>query len=354
MRHSFRLVTLLLLSFAFGLAHGDTGLYGNRGVTPRAVRQGSLGSCYFYASIAALALAQPDSLRQAILSDENGGLSVRFADGQVEQIHDEDVQFARKSDFDLSEGLWVGVLFRGYAQRTLRAALVNSVNASSLPPLLKGFASETIASSDLLLLAYDRAIRSQIDQSGNITRDALKAQLSKELSSAPMLGLWKDRAIEMLDSSGFFESLVAQIEANGELFGAYRAVGQGGLSGRVLSAFSGGVQTYEVENRKQAAADISQALQKHQGVVAWTGDFPLERLTLKAHSVPSDKTGTWYVPAHAYTILAVNTTAGTVTIRNPWGDHPEPEGEFTLSLDEFVSAYAGFNTSAPSQNRDRQ
>jgi hypothetical protein len=343
-----------LLSFVSGFAYGDTSLYGSQGVTPQAVRQGSLGSCYFYASIAALAVAQPDSLRQAILSDENGGLRVRFADGQIEQVHAEDVQFARNSDFDLSEGLWVAVLFRGYAQRTLRGALIHSVNASSLPPQLKSLTSGLIANSDLLLLAYDRAIRSRIDQSGNITRDALKAQLSKELAPVPLLGVWKNQAIETVDAAGFFESLAAQIEANGELFGAYRAVGQGGLSGRVLSAFAGGAHAHEVHNRDQAAADISRALQQHQAVVAWTGNFPLETLTSKAHASLGDDADNWYLPAHAYTVLAVNTTSGTVTIRNPWGDHPDPAGEFTLSMDEFVSAYAGFTTSARNQNRDRE
>jgi len=343
-------VTLLLLSLASGLAHGDTGLYGIRGVSPQAVRQGSIGSCYFYASIAALAATQPDSLRQAILSDENGGLRVRFADGKIEQIHDEDVQFARKSDFDLSEGLWVAVLFRGYAQRTLREALIHSVNASSLLFPLKSLTSGVIADSDLLLLAYDRAIRSQIDQSGNICRDGLKAQLSAELASVPLLGLWKDRAVSMLDSSDFFESLAAQIEANGELFGAYRAVGQGGLSEQVLSAFAGGARTYEIKNRDKTAAAISLALQKHQAVVAWTDDSPLDKLTTKAHSFLDDDAEDWYLRAHAYTVLAVNTTSGTVTIRNPWGSHPDPQGEFTLSLDEFVSAYTGFTTSVPGQH----
>jgi hypothetical protein len=351
MRHSLGVITLLLFSLASSFAYSDTALYGGRGVSPQAVRQGSIGSCYFYASIAALAGTQPDLLRQSILSDENGGLRVRFADGKIEQVHAEDVQFARNSDFDLSEGLWVAVLFRGYAQRTLRAALIDSVNASSLLPPLKSLTSGLIANNDLLLLAYDRAIRSQIRQSGNISRDGLKAQLTKELASVPMLGLWKDRAVEMIDSSGFFESLVAQIEANGELFGAYRAVGHGGLSEEVLSAFAGDAHTYDIKNRDKAAAAISQAMQKHQAVVAWTDDSPLDTLTSKAHSPLDDDAEDWYLRAHAYTVLAVNTTAGTVTMRNPWASHPDPQGEFTLSLDEFVSAYTGFSTSAPGQHR---
>jgi hypothetical protein len=348
MLRSAKIITVLLLSLPV-FAHGDAGLYGPQSISPYAVRQGSMGSCYFYASVAALAAAQPDSLRLAIGNDGNGDLRVRFADGKIEQIHAEDVQFARKSNFDRSEGLWVAVLFRGYAQRTLRTALTQAVHASSLPPPLKNLTSGIFADSDLVLLAYDRAIRSQIDQSGDINRDGLKAQLSKELAAVPLLGLWKDRAVEMMDSYGFFESLAAQVKANGELFGAYRAVGRGGESEQVLSAFAGDAHSYEIKNRDQSAAAISQALQKHQAVVAWTGDSPLDSLPTKARSLLGDDAEDWYIDAHAYTVLAVDTSSGTVTIRNPWGNHPDPQGEFTLPLDVFSAAYTGFSTSAPSR-----
>lgn len=350
MRHSFGLITLLLFSFASVSAHADTALYGSQGVSPQAVRQGALGTCYFYASVAALAATQPDSLRQAILSDDNGGLRVRFADGKIEQVHPDDIEFARQSDFDHSDGLWVAVLFRGYAQRTLRESILHSLNASSLPLQMKMLTSGVIANSDLLLLAYDHAIRSQIDQAGHINRDGLKAQLSKEMAAVPMLGLWKDSVIEMMDSSGFFESLAAQIEENGELFGAYRAAGHGGVSEEVLSAFAGGAHTYEIKSRDKAMAAIATALQKHQGVVAWTADSPLEELSAKTHSSLDEDAKNWFLRAHAYSVLSVNTTAGTVTIRNPWGSHPDPEGEFTLSLDEFTSAYTGFSTSTAGRN----
>jgi hypothetical protein len=350
MRYSFGLITLLLISFASTLVHADTALYGSQGVSPQAVRQGALGTCYFYASIAALAATQPDSLRQAILSDDSGSLRVRFADGKIEQVHPEDIEFARNSDFDHSDGLWVAVLFRGYAQRTLRESILHSLNASTLPLQVKMLTSGAIANSDLLLLAYDRAIRSQIDQGGHINRDGLKAQLSKEMAAVPMLGMWKDSVIETMDSAGFFESLAAQIEANGELFGAYRAAGHGGISEGVLSAFAGSAHTYDIKSRDKAASAISLALQKHQGVVAWTADSPLDELTAKAHSPLDENAKDWFLRAHAYTILGVNTAAGTVTIRNPWGSHPDPAGEFTLSLDEFMSAYTGYSASAIGRN----
>jgi hypothetical protein len=347
-------ILLLLLPVASGLAHGETELYGEHGVTPQAVRQGSQGSCYFYASIAALAGSQPDSLRRLIRISGDGNQSVYFADGKSEQIHDEDVQFARDSGFDLSEGTWVAVLFRGYAQRTLRESLIHSLHASSLPPQIKSLTAGIISNSDLVLLAYDRAIRSQVDQTGNISRDGLKDQLRKELASVPLLSMWKESAIDWMDSSGFFDSLVEQVKANGELFGAYRAVGSGGLPERVLSTFAGDAHSYQVKQHDETAAAISRALQKHQAVVAWTGTSLADALKEKMQAPAGDDSSDWYTPAHAYTVMSLDSAAGTVTLRNPWGDHPAPSGEFTLPWETFVSAYSGYSISAPEQNHGKE
>lgn len=336
-------VAFLLLSIASGLAQANGALYSDKGIIPDAVRQGSIGSCYFYASVAALAATQPEVLRQSIRTGDDGQLSVLFADGRIEEIHAEDVQFARKGGLDHSEGLWVAVLFRGYAQRTLRTALIQSVNSSGMPAPLKSFSSGLIADSNTVLLAYDRAIRSQIDQSGDISRSGLKLQLRKELTAIPLLGMWKDNIVEMMDSSGFFESLSAQVKANGELFGAYRAVGAGGLSERVLSAFTGGAHSYEIKNRHESLAAISLALKSRKAVVAWTGESQVR--ASGAQSSIDEDAGDWYVPEHAYTVLAVNSDSGTVTMRNPWGDHPEPDGEFTLSTASFTTDYIGYSAS---------
>jgi hypothetical protein len=45
-----------------------------------------LGSCYFHASIAALAKATPDKLRAAIRDNPGGGYRVRFVDGPEEIV----------------------------------------------------------------------------------------------------------------------------------------------------------------------------------------------------------------------------------------------------------------------------
>ncbi|MDR3764001.1 MAG: hypothetical protein P4M01_07895 [Acidobacteriota bacterium] len=68
-------------------------------------------------------------------------------------------------------GLWDSVLFRAYAQRTLRAAMVKAVNERSLPAFVKFFAPSLLENDDTLLAIYDHAIRSQVDQSGDLNRD---------------------------------------------------------------------------------------------------------------------------------------------------------------------------------------
>src|ERR1700676_5381130 len=54
-------------------AQAPASLYGPNGVSPMAVRQGILGSCYFHASLAAVAKANPAALRNAILGDAQKG-----------------------------------------------------------------------------------------------------------------------------------------------------------------------------------------------------------------------------------------------------------------------------------------
>jgi hypothetical protein len=346
-----RTVVLLLLCFLTHDAFGYTELYGSASVSPQAVRQGSLGSCYFHATIAALASAQPGVLRAAIRQNEEGDLSVRFADGKLERVYPEDVQFARDSGYDRSDGLWVAVLFRGYAQRILRSALIEAIVESSLLPTIKLNLSAVVASSDMLLLAYDRAIRAQIDQAGTIDRVHLRARLRKELEDFSLDEASKERALDLLNSSSAFGALESKIMLNGELFGAYRAVGQGGLPERVMKAFAGTSRSYPVRDGTSALSAISDALQKHQAVVVWTDESPVQVALSKWRSTLGSESDNWYVENHAYTVLSVNLAAGTVRLRNPWASHPDPDGEFTLPLHSFSSAYTGFTTSGGTPSR---
>jgi hypothetical protein len=166
------LMALLVCSIGPPLQGFAADLYGRQGVKPEAVRQGRLGSCYFHAVIAALAEFQPEGLRRMIQANSDGTYTVRFADAEKENAYPEDVQYARESGYDLSEGLWVAVLFRAYAQRVLRQALVSGIESSELFPFVKSYAKDFVATNDPLLLAYDRAIRSQVDHNVNIDRMA--------------------------------------------------------------------------------------------------------------------------------------------------------------------------------------
>ena len=152
----------------------------------------------------------------------------------------------------------MAVLFRAYAQRVLRESLLQDIETSDMFLFLKTPAEELVASSDPLVLAYDRAIRSQVDQYGNIDRAKLEAGLKNEM--APMTAVpdsMKDSLIGMLESGGFFEKMATLIQQNGELFGAYRAVGQGGIADRVMKTFSGSTRYQENHSESQANSALA-------------------------------------------------------------------------------------------------
>lgn len=303
-------------------------LFGPAGVRPQAVRQGSLGSCYFHSAIAAIAASNPDSLQNAIQTLKEDQWKVKFADGKTENVYVNDVRYARDSGFDRSDGLWVSILFRAYAQRTMRQALLDAVNSSDFPLIIKSNGAAFFASNDLLLLVYDRAIRATISQEGEIDRQLLSKNLDQELAAVSISSDTRTLLLRMLDSKGYFDALATKVKNNGELFGAYRAVGQGGIPEEVLAAFTGKADGINVSTSNVAAA-LVRAQQNHQAVIAST------RSTLQSAAQDKD----WYVASHAYTILGFDAGQKTVTLRNPWGDHPDPEGVFTIPLDTFVSAY---------------
>jgi hypothetical protein len=151
-------------------------LYGSKGIVPAAVVQGKLGSCYFHAVIAALAERREDTIRKLIQSNADGSYTVTFGDGKKETAYPEDLKYTHDSGYDLSDGQWVAVLFRAYAQRVLRESLLQATDSSDIFPLLKQPAEELVAASDPLVLAYDRAIRAQVDQYGNIDRAKLETR----------------------------------------------------------------------------------------------------------------------------------------------------------------------------------
>ncbi len=173
---------MVLTAAAVGVAQTSHPLFGPRGVSPIAVRQGELGSCYFHASIAALALAEPDTLRAAIRKNFPVGYKVHFATGPDEAVYPDDIKYGRAHGFDDSEGDWVLVLMRAYAQRQVRQSLVDSIERSKvIPSFAKPMSLKWLNETDLMLVAYDRAIRSVIKQDGMMDRESLKVNLAGEL-----------------------------------------------------------------------------------------------------------------------------------------------------------------------------
>jgi hypothetical protein len=323
-----------------------TDLYGPQGVKPQAVQQGTLGSCYFHAVIAALAEFRAQGLQRMIQANSDGTYTVRFADGAKENAYAEDVQYTRESGYDLSDGLWVAVLFRAYAQRVLRKALVSGIEKSELFPFVKSYVKDFVATNDPLLLAYDRAIRSQVDQHGDIDRSKLEGQLREEMRPLSVPDAVQDAVIKLLTSGGFLDSLAKVIKENGEIFGAYRAVGQGGIAERVMEAMTGSVRFVKNESTEQTGGALEQALEAKLPVVACSGGSQYFQELAEGRALPAD-TKSWYVNAHCYTVLAYDKNRQTATLRNPWAGFPKPNGVFILPLKTFVPAFRGIITSQP-------
>ena len=313
-------------------------LYGPHGVSPQAVLQGSLGSCYFHGAIAALAKGTPETLRGAIRENPGGGYKVHFFSGPDEVVFPEDVEFGRTHAYDRSEGTWVGVLMRAYAQRALRQSLVGAIQKSDLIPVFtKPFALSILDESDLPLVAYDRAVRAVVQQDGVLDKASLKTKLAAQLatlgvpaSEAQMLG-------GFLDVQGFFDSVAQTVEQNGEVFGAYKSLGQGGVPGRVFEAFLGKGEAGMVADKKLTVGQLQLLHAGRVAIVAGSWATAPSEEVAKAN---------WWVPAHAYTVLDFDETAQTVTLRNPWAAKPDPDGVFTLSLAVFLDSYESY-TYAP-------
>jgi len=326
------------------LLAAEAELYGPEGIRPEGVRQGKLGSCYFHAVIAALAQANPDLFKKMIQANADGTFTVRFADGVKENAYPDDIRYSRDTGYDLSDGLWVAVVFRAYAQRVLRAALLEAIDKSDLFPLLKPYVRDFVAANDPLLLAYDRAIRAQVDQYGNVDREQLEANLKEQMKLVGVPDDMKASVIKLLDSGGFFGTMVTMIRQNGEIFGAYRAVGQGGIAERVMQTLAGSVATVKNESESELGSALEQLASSHRPIVACTAGSRFYQQVAAGPPLPAGVEG-WYVNAHCYTVLGYDGGTGNVTVRNPWARQPDPDGIFALPLGTFLPAYRGIITS---------
>jgi hypothetical protein len=338
MRLSVLVVGVLSLPL-LAAAQDSAQLFGEHGMSPLAVRQGILGTCFFHASIAEVAKVAPETLKGDILPNPGGGYRVHFSQGPEEIVFPEDVEYGRTHSYDRSEGTWVLVLMRGYAQRVLRLSLVKAINGSTLIPFfVKPLALSWLDQSGPLLVAYDRAIRSVVKQDGELDKAGLKLRLGEQLSA---IGIPSEQAAELagfLDEKGFFDAVALTVRQNGEVFGAYKTLGQGQIPVRVIEAFMGNADAGLVSDHKGV---LEQLRRLHAGGVALVAGTKL--------SVPDPAFETvnksWWVPSHAYSVLDYDEAAATVTLRNPWGGRPGPDGIFTLPLGVFFQGYEGYSYS---------
>lgn len=320
-----------------------TPLYGPHGVTTEAVKQGLLGSCFFHASIAALAHAAPEALRGAIHENPGGGYLVHFFDGPEEVVFPEDVDFGRTHSYDRSEGTWVAVLMRAYAQRTLRLSLVAAIQRSeTIPAFTKPIALSLLDQSGVLLVAYDRAIRSIVQQDGVLDKATLKPRLAAQLSALGVPATEAQLLDGFLDSQGFFDTLAHDVQQNGEVFGAYKDLGQGGVPQRVFEAILGTGMTGLVADKKLVIEQLKNMRAGHLAMVAGTWETGESDATAKAN---------WWVPGHSYTVMDYDDAAQTVTLRNPWAAKPDPGGIFTIPLTVFFDGYESYTyAQSPAQS----
>ena len=55
----------------------------------------------------------------------------------------------------------------------------------------------------------------------------------------------------------------------------------------------------------------------------------------------------WWIGEHAYTVLGFDDATQTVTLRNPWGEHPDPDGVFRLPFAVFLQDFNIYSLSTP-------
>jgi hypothetical protein len=336
-------VAAALILMAGCLAAADAqdvpALYGPHGVSAEAVRQGILGSCFFHASIAAVANAAPDKVRSAITPNPGGGYNVHFSTGPDEVVFPEDVEFGRAHSYDHSEGMWVQVLMRAYAQRALRLGLVSAIQKSEMiPAFLKPIALSGLDQSGLLLVAYDRAVRSVVSQDGALDKATLKLKLADQVTALGVPSAEAQMVGGFLDDKGFFETLALTVQQNGEVFGAYKSLGQGGIPLSVIEALLGSAHAGLIKDRATTLAELRQVHRGGTAMVAGTG------ATSMLPAAPPKMTD-WWVAVHSYTILDFDEAAQTVKLRNPWGARPAPDGVVTLPLATFLASFESFTYS---------
>jgi hypothetical protein len=220
--------------------------------------------------------------------------------------------------------------------------MIQAIDKSTvIPPVLKTLALSALSGSGTALVAYDRAIRSVVNEDGTIDKAKLQAQLPQQLAVLGVTPAEAEAIGGLLDQSGFYAALEVTVLDNGEVFGAYRTLGQGGIPARVLRSFMGSALTAQV-----SAPELTAELQSvHAGGTAMVARSKIAEQRPIFNGGAGTKPPEWYVPGHAYTVIDYDAAQGVVVLRNPWGARPGPNGVFRLSQSAFEGAYSSFSYS---------
>jgi hypothetical protein len=219
----------------------------------------------------------------------------------------------------------------------VRQGLVDAIEHSdAVPAFMRPIAEGWLNDSGLLVVVWDRSIRLVISQDGTVDRDSLKQNLDQAARKTGLPAAEIDTLVTLLDQKGFFEAMATMVAQNGEVFGAYKSIGQGGIPSRVIEAFLGPAQSVETTNRQSLDPQLERL---HLGGVA-----------MVAHSQrtppgPPVTGSDWYVAGHAYTVLDYDPAIQMVRLRNPWGAKPYPDGVFSVPLGVFVQGFEMFTYS---------
>jgi hypothetical protein len=324
------LAATLAMASALCGAQDAGSLYGDQGVSPQAVREGGSRGDYFHASIASIAKAAPAILRGAISWNSHGWYQVHFSNGVDEAVFPEDVKYGRDHGFDRSDGDWVLVLMDAYAHRAARQGLVIGIQKSeSVPAYAKPVALALLDHSSLVMVAYDRAIRAVVKPDAKMDRDAFKQALTAQFSALGIPVTQSGMLVGFLDDKGVFERLSNSVRQDGEVFGADKALGMGGIPVRVIEAFMGSAHALLVAEHDMTMDYLHRLHQGGMAMVAGTWGTAPGKLD----------SSNWWVRAHAFSVLDFDEDSKTVSMRNPWGKHPDPDGLFTLPLATFLDAF---------------
>jgi len=322
-------------------------LYPESGIAAVNVKQGQISSCYFFATVGAIAQAKPSAVTDAIKDLGDKSYKVSFLNGKSETVSEDDAMFARRNGFDRSNAFWVALFLRAYAQSTLRDTLVAAIDASQLSPFFKSTAKLYLVNNDLILLAYDRAVREQVSQNGSFDPAKLQATLTAQMNVMGLPKPTQAQVLGYLNDKDFFNVLTKAVEQNAELFGAYKAVNAGGIPRKVFAAFLGDTDARYIDAEH---ADIIRSLltSVHAGGVGGVASTRASISEDIQYRVKNDtKFPNWWIGGHAYTILDFDPDTNIVSLRNPWGQRPDPEGNFSIPLADFMAGYGQITVTKP-------